>query len=200
MATELSNGHAAVLAHGDAVRAVQTLLAYLGENVERDGLRDTPDRVVKALCELTKGYDDDPAAILATTFDVAYDEMVTIGPYPFASLCEHHLLPFTGTAVLGYVPGDRVVGLSKLGRLIDCYARRLQVQERMTVQLADAMVQHLEPRGVGVVVRAVHQCMANRGVGKSAPMHTVALRGVLFDKPEARAEFLALAHAPSPPL
>ena len=174
-----------------------TLLRYIGEDPERDGLLRTPERVVRALTEMTCGYHQDPQSILSTTFDVAYDEMVTLGPYPFRSLCEHHMLPFTGTVVVGYVPVDRVVGLSKLGRLVDCYAGRLQVQERMTNQIAEALVEYVEPKGVGVVVRAVHQCMSARGVGKAAPMQTVALRGVMMDKPEARAEFLALAHAPA---
>lgn len=182
----------------DAEQAVRTLLRYVGEDPDRDGLVRTPARVARALTEMTVGYCQDPVTILDTTFDVAYDEMIVVGPYPFQSLCEHHLLPFTGTVVLGYVPVERVVGLSKLGRLVDCYARRLQVQERMTNQIAAALWDVLEPKGVGVVVRAVHQCMTNRGVGKAAPMHTVTLRGVMLDKPEARAEFLALAHAPAP--
>ena len=181
---------------GDAEDAVRTLLAYLGEDPGRDGLVRTPARVVRALTEMTAGYEQDPALILDTTFDVAYDEMIALGPYPFQSLCEHHLLPFGGTVVVGYVPVARVVGLSKLGRLVDCFARRLQVQERMTNQIAEALWSGLEPKGVGVMVRGVHQCMTHRGVGKAAPMHTVALRGVMLERPEARAEFLALAHAP----
>jgi GTP cyclohydrolase I len=182
--------------HADttAMDAVLTLLRYIGEDPHRDGLADTPMRMVKALREMTAGYGMDPAQVLATTFDVAYDEMVVVRAVPFASLCEHHLLPFTGTVTLGYVPQARVVGLSKLARLVDVYAKRLQVQERMTVQLADAMVQHLDPGGVGVVVDAVHSCMAVRGVGKTAPMHTSALRGAMLQAP-TRAEFMALAQA-----
>lgn len=179
--------------HWSAVEAVRVLLAHVGEDVERAGLLDTPDRVARALREMTSGYRDDPAAILARTFDDRCDEMVVVSGVDFTSLCEHHLLPFVGVAHVAYLPGERVVGLSKLARLVDCYARRLQVQERMTVQIAEAIAEHLSPRGVGVVVEAHHSCMGCRGVRKpNARMVTSAMHGVFRDEPEARAEFLAL--------
>lgn len=182
----------------DAELAVATLLGYIGEDPQRPGLADTPARVVRALAELTAGYCDDPAELLARVFPDDHDEMVVVTGIDFTSLCEHHLLTFTGTAVVGYLPapGAGVVGLSKLARLVDCYARRLQVQERMTSQVADAMVEHLAPLGVGVVVRARHSCMGCRGVRKpGAEMVTSALRGAMRDQADTRAEFLALARA-----
>lgn len=176
--------------------AVVRLLSYVGEDPTRPGLVDTPERVLRSWAELTAGYADDPAAILARRFPDDYDEMVLVRGVDFTSLCEHHVLAFTGTATVGYLPapGQGVVGLSKLARLVDCFARRLQVQERLTMQIADAIEEHLAPLGVGVVVAATHSCMACRGVRKPrAEMVTSAMRGALRDRPEARAEFLALA-------
>jgi GTP cyclohydrolase I len=181
--------------HGAAVAAVRDLLAAIGEDVNRDGLADTPARVVRALREMTSGHAADVGALLDRHFESdGYTGMVAVTGVDFVSLCEHHVLPFTGTATVGYVPnGDRVVGLSKLARLVDVFARRLQVQERMTEQIADAMQEHLDPQGVGVIVRATHSCLSCRGARKAnAVMVTSSLRGVLFDKPEARAEFMAL--------
>lgn len=178
---------------GDPTDAVVRLLQHIGEDPSREGLLDTPRRVVKSLRELTVGYSMDPAAVLGTTFDEPQDEMVVVSDIPFASLCEHHLLPFTGTATVAYVPGDRIVGLSKVARLVEVYARRLQVQERMTRQIAESLQDVLGARGVGVVVHGLHSCMANRGVGKRATMTTSALLGVLRTDPAARAEFLGLA-------
>jgi GTP cyclohydrolase I len=177
--------------------AVVRLLEFVGEDPAREGLRNTPARVVRALSEMTRGYSLDPAVALGTTFvDDRCDEMVVCRGIDFTSLCEHHLLPFSGDAVVGYVPGDRLVGLSKLARLVEVYAQRLQVQERLTVQIADALTEHLAPRGVGVVVRARHSCMACRGVRKQhAEMVTSALSGFMRDDAAARAEFLALARA-----
>lgn len=171
--------------------AVRILLEHVGEDPSRDGLRDTPGRVVKAWGEMTCGYRDDPAEILSTTFDVDCDEMIVVRDLTFASLCEHHVLPFVGIASICYIPG-KVVGLSKLARLLDCFARRLQVQERLTSDIADAIEAHLDPVGVGVIIRAHHSCMAIRGVRKPGEMITSTMRGALRDKPEARAEFLAL--------
>lgn len=145
------------------------------------------------MSEMTEGQAVDPVALLGTTFDEPYDEMVIVSGMPFTSLCEHHLLPFTGTATIGYVPTDRVVGLSKLGRLVECFARRPQVQERMTRQLAEAVMDALAPQGVGVVVEGRHSCMALRGVRKQGLMTTSSMLGVFRTVPEARAEFLALA-------
>lgn len=174
--------------------AVRSLLVGIGEDPDREGLADTPRRYVKALNELTSGYDADVAAILSTTFTEKCDEMVIVTGIQVESLCEHHVLPFTGTAVVGYIPNGKVVGLSKLPRLVNAYARRLQVQERLTEQVADAMVTHLDPKGVGVVIRAHHACMGLRGVRQGrAMMTTSALKGAMREVPEARAEFLALA-------
>lgn len=180
---------------GGPADAVVRLLQFIGEDPNRPGLLETPARVLRALGEMTCGYHQDAAEVLARQFPDDYDEMVVVRGVEFTSLCEHHMLGFTGTVTLAYVPtpGNGVVGLSKLARLVDVYARRLQVQERLTMEIADAMETHLRPEGVGVVVTARHSCMACRGVRKSADMVTSALRGVLREKPEARAEFLALA-------
>jgi GTP cyclohydrolase I len=176
-----------------AEEAVGALLAFVGEDPGREGLQATPRRVCGALAEMTAGAGVDIAALLGATFgDVAYDEMIVVQDIEFVSLCEHHLLPFTGTATVGYVPRDRVVGISKLARLVDAFARRLQIQERMTSDIAGAIAEHLDPLGVGVVVRAEHSCMACRGVRKRAPLITSAMLGVFRDVGEARAEFLAL--------
>lgn len=180
----------------DAEQAIRTLLAYLGEDPDRPGLLDTPARVVRAMTEMTCGYTGDPAEVLARVFPDDYDELVVLRGITFTSLCEHHLLTFSGTATVGYLPapGQGVVGLSKLARLVELYARRLQVQERMTRQVADALERYLQPLGVGVVVRATHSCMACRGVQKpGATMVTSAMLGALRERPEARAEFMALA-------
>lgn len=175
--------------------AVRSLLEYVGEDPDREGLVDTPGRVLRALAELTQGHLQDPSVILERTFPDHYDEMVVLRGVTFTSLCEHHLLPFVGTARVGYIPapGRGVVGLSKLARLVQCFAQRLQVQERMTMQIADALEEHLHPLGVGVLVEAHHSCMGCRGVRQpGAVMVTSALRGALRDEPETRAEFLSL--------
>lgn len=175
--------------------AVRTLLSVLGEDPEREGLVKTPERVVRALREMTSGYHVDVEALLKTTFTEPADQMVVVTGIRVVSMCEHHMLPFTGTAVVGYIPDGRVVGLSKLPRVVDAFARRLQVQERLTEQVADAINQHLRPKGVGVVIRAHHACMGIRGAMQpTAMMTTSALRGVILEKAEARAEFLALAN------
>jgi GTP cyclohydrolase I len=179
----------------DAAVAVDVLLRYVGEDPVRLGLLGTPDRVARSLREMTSGYRDDPAGILATTFAERSDEMVLVRDIEFWSLCEHHLLPFHGTATVGYLPRDNVVGLSKLARVVHCFARRLQVQERLTTQIASAVMDNLEPLGVGVVVRATHLCMAARGVRSPSTMVTSALLGVMRDA-DPRAEFLALAGRP----
>lgn len=183
--------------------AVVRLLEYIGEDPTRAGLVDTPDRVLRAFTEMTDGRSVDIDALLSRQFDgESYTGMVIVRDVDFVSLCEHHLLPFTGRATVAYIPGAsytddeprRVVGLSKLARLVDAFAHRLQIQERMTEQIADALVQHLRPEGVGVVLRATHSCMSCRGVRKAdAEMVTSSLRGVLYDKASARAEFMRLA-------
>ena len=173
--------------------AICQLLAWVGEDPTRDGLLDTPKRVCKALREMTSGYDANIAEILSTSFDVQYDSMVVVRDVPFASMCEHHMLPFTGTATVGYIPTERIVGLSKLARLVDAYANRLQVQERMTNQIADALLTHVQPLGCGVVVRGNHSCMCNRGIKKTGEMVTSTLHGAMRTDPIVRQEFLALA-------
>lgn len=179
-----------------ARQGVRALLRYLDQDPDAPGLADTPARVLRAYRELCQGYQVDPAALLAVSFPEDTDGLVVVRGVEFTSLCEHHLLPFMGTATVGYLPGPGrgVVGLSKLARLVDCYAQRLQVQERLTRQVVDALVEHLEPVGAGCVVHATHLCMSCRGVRKrEAEMVTSALAGVLREEPDARAEFLALA-------
>lgn len=177
-------------------QAARTLLDALG--VDHTGeMRSTPRRIASAFAEMMSGYQIDPADILAATgiFDgAAYDQIVMVRDIPFVSLCEHHLLPFQGTATLGYLPAEgKIVGLSKLARLVECYARRLQMQERMTMQIATAIETNLSARGVAVVVKARHSCMAIRGVKKDAETVTSAMLGVFREERGAREEFLALA-------
>lgn len=176
-----------------AVEAVRTILDYIDPDPMRAGIAETPQRVVKAFGEWFKGYEQNPAKILKVFEDGAegVDEMVLVGPIPFYSHCEHHMAPFFGEAWVGYIPNGKIVGLSKLARLVDCFAKRLQVQERITVQVADALVEHLQPKGVGVVLKARHMCMESRGVCK-AGSHTTssALRGVMKDA-APRAEFMS---------
>lgn len=176
--------------HDRAAAAVRELLAAIGEDPGRDGLRDTPDRVARAYHELTAGMRQDADAVLSTTFDIGHDEFVLVKDLELWSLCEHHLVPFTGVAHVGYIPGPdgRITGLSKLARLVDCFARRLQVQERLTSQVADALTRILRPRGAIVVVEAEHLCMTMRGVRKPGSRTvTSAVRGQLRD-PATRAE------------
>lgn len=176
----------------EAERAVEALLRLVGEDPERDGLRKTPTRVVKALLEMTGGYDESPAGILATTFAEHSDELIVLRGIDFHSICEHHLLPFQGVAHVGYLPG-KVVGISKLARLVHCFARRLQIQERMTQQIAHAIETHLEARGTGVIVSAHHLCMGCRGVKLPATqLVTSAMLGTLRNSAETRSEFLRL--------
>jgi GTP cyclohydrolase I len=176
----------------DAEEAVTTLLRFIGEDPERDGLLKTPSRVVRAFREMTAGYREDPAAILGTTFDEMSDEMVVLRGIEFHSTCEHHLLPFQGLASIGYLPG-KVVGISKLARVVHCFGRRLQIQERMTTQIAKAIEEHLEARGVGVIITAHHLCMGCRGVRlPSTELVTSAMLGKMRDDATTRAEFLRL--------
>jgi GTP cyclohydrolase I len=177
----------------EAEKAVYTLLLFIGENPEREGLKDTPKRVVKSLLEMTCGYNQDPKEILSTQFEPEnYDEMIVLRDIEFKSLCEHHKLPFSGVATVGYIPSKKIVGLSKLARLVDCFANRLQVQERLTHQIAHALEEHLEPIGTGVLVKAHHSCMSCRGIKKSgATMITSSLTGVMRKDPACRHEFLS---------
>lgn len=178
----------------DGKQIIREMLLAIGENPDREGLRDTPKRVVKSWGELFAGYTQDPKEILSTRFEQgACDELVLLREIEFTSMCEHHMLPFRGVAHVGYLPTGKVVGLSKLARLVDCFARRLQIQEQLTMQIADTITEVLQPKGVGVVIEAHHQCMSCRGVGKQKTvMVTSAMRGVLRENQAARAEFLTL--------
>jgi GTP cyclohydrolase IA len=177
---------------------VRAILAALGEDPEREGLQKTPERVEKALQFLTSGYQTDCKALLnEALFTVTYDEMVVIKDIELYSQCEHHLLPFFGKAHVAYLPQGKVVGLSKIPRLVDAYARRLQVQERLTVQIAEALEKWVQPRGVAVVIEAMHLCMIMRGVQKQ---HSVAVTscmlGAFRDQQQTREEFLSLIRKP----
>ncbi|MCS7268596.1 MAG: GTP cyclohydrolase I FolE [Geminicoccaceae bacterium] len=179
----------------EAEEAVRTLLRWIGEDPEREGLKETPHRVVEAFREHFRGYAVDPAEILRKTFEEVegYDEMVVLRDIAFESHCEHHLAPIIGRAHVAYLPVRRVVGISKLARLVDAYAKRLQIQERMTAQIADTIQEVLQPRGVGVVIEAVHHCMTTRGTYKPGSiMVTSRLLGEFRTNPETRREFLAI--------
>ena len=172
------------------------LLASLGEDPERQGLRETPSRVAKAWKQWTAGYDQDPAELLKAFEDGAeqYNELIVVRGIPVYSHCEHHLAPFFGKATIGYVPNGKIVGLSKLTRLVDCFAKRLQVQERLTGQIADALMEHLEPKAAGVVIRCRHMCMESRGIRTPGEETiTSAMLGELQPNLALRTEFLALA-------
>ena len=191
---------AATLARGRvdeqrAASAVRELLIAIGEDPDRDGLQDTPSRVARMYAERFGGLHEDPAAIFTAAFDAPYDEMVLVRDITLYSMCEHHLVPFAGVAHVGYVPGEdsKVVGLSKLARLVDLYARRPQVQERLTTQIADTLETYLRPRGVIVVIEAEHLCMSMRGVRQPGSRTvTSAVRGLLRDDPKTRAEAMGL--------
>lgn len=173
--------------------AVREILLAIGEDPEREGLLRTPERVAAAYAELFAGLRDDPRRHLAVTFDEQHRELVVLRDIPFASVCEHHLLPFTGHVHIGYVPQGRVVGLSKLARLVEAYARRPQVQERLTSEIADILMEELQPDGCGVVIEATHTCMTIRGIQKpGSTMITSAIRGGFQRRAETRAEFFAI--------
>ena len=182
----------------DAARieaAVREILSAVGEDPDRPGLVDTPARVARAYAETFAGLSQDPYDVLSTTFDEDHDELVLVRDIPMYSTCEHHLVPFHGKAHVGYIPGNdgRVTGLSKLARLVEVYARRPQVQERMTRQVADALYEVLEPRGVIVVVQAEHLCMAMRGIRKpGSTTITSAVRGIFRENPATRSEAMSL--------
>ena len=175
---------------------VRQMLEVIGENPDREGLRKTPERFEKAFCYLTSGYRQDPGKLLnGAMFEVAYDQMVVVRDIEVYSLCEHHLLPFFGKCHVGYIPRKRVIGLSKLARLVNLYARRLQLQERLTTQIAEALMEHTGPQGVGVVIEARHLCMVMRGVEKQhSRAVTSAMLGVFRQNEETRQEFLSLIH------
>jgi GTP cyclohydrolase I len=179
----------------EAIDAVRTLIRWAGDDPDREGLLETPDRVVRSYAEFFSGYAQDPKEILAKTFSEVdgYDEMIVMNDIRFESHCEHHMVPIIGKAHIGYLPDRRVVGISKLARLVDVYARRLQIQEKMTVQIADTLQEVLQPKGVGVVVEAAHQCMTTRGVHKpGAALVTSRMLGAFRQDVSTRREFLAI--------
>jgi GTP cyclohydrolase I len=192
METTLQERHGAIdLARIEA--AVREILEAIGEDTARESLRDTPERVARMYAEVLAGTHEDPTDLLRVGFEEGHQEMVILRDVPFYSLCEHHLLPFHGRAHVGYVPDGRVVGLSKLARVVELFAKRLQLQERLTSQIADAVMEHLRPDGVAVVVEAEHLCMTMRGVKKPGSLViTSATRGAFRRQDVTRSEFLSL--------
>jgi len=179
-------------------RAVREILIAIGENPDREGLLKTPNRVARAYGELMAGLHDDPHRHLKTVFTERYDQVVLLRDIQFHSMCEHHLLPFTGRAHVAYLPDGKVVGLSKLARLVEGYARRPQLQERMTTQIADALMEELNPIGAACIIEAVHTCMTIRGIKKhGSTMVTSALRGIFKENPSSRTEVLSLMYGAS---
>jgi GTP cyclohydrolase I len=179
----------------DVAEAVRTLIRWAGDDPDREGLRETPRRVARAWREYFKGYEEDPAIHLSRTFEEVggYDEIVLLKDIPFQSHCEHHLAPIIGKAAIAYLPGDKVVGISKLARVLHGYARRLQVQERLTAQVADCIWEHLEPKAVAVVIEASHSCMTARGVSTPGVMMTTSrMMGTFREDERSRREVLAL--------
>lgn len=186
------------ISEADVETALRTVLTWIGEDPDRDGLRETPARVVRAFQEHFSGYGQDPERILKKTFEEidGYDEMVVLRHIPFQSHCEHHMAPFIGHAWVAYVPDRRVVGISKLARVVEAYAKRLQIQERMTAQIANTVEAVLKPQGVGVVLKATHHCMTARGVKKhGTDLVTSRMLGCFRDNPMTRQEFLSTVQA-----
>lgn len=179
----------------EAEAAVKTLILWAGDDPSREGLLDTPKRVVKAYKEFFRGYDEDPREILSRTFEevCGYDEMVVLRDIPFESHCEHHMAPIIGRVHVGYLPDKKVVGISKLARVVETYAKRLQVQEKMTVQIADCIQEVLAPLGVGVIIQATHECMSTRGVhAHGVSMVTSRMVGAFRTDEKTRREFLTV--------
>jgi GTP cyclohydrolase I len=175
--------------------AFKTIIRWAGDNPSRDGLKETPSRVARAFEEFFQGYNADPEAILQKTFEEieGYDEMIVLRGIRFESHCEHHMAPIIGRAWVAYIPQGRVVGISKLARVVDAYAKRLQIQEKMTAQIANTIDQVLQPQGVGVVIKAEHHCMTTRGVHKhGTDMVTSRMLGAFRDNPMTRQEFLSM--------
>lgn len=182
----------------EAEEAVRTLLRWAGEDPTREGLRGTPDRVVRSYEEFFAGYATDPEDILKRTFEETegYDEMIVLSDIRLESYCEHHMVPILGKAHIGYIPNKRVVGISKLARVVDAFSKRLQIQEKLTAQIANAVDTVLRPKGVGVIIEAQHQCMTTRGVHKhDVAMKTSQMRGIFRSDPRTRKEFLDLIYA-----
>jgi GTP cyclohydrolase I len=183
--------------HDRLRNAVREILIAIGENPDREGLKETPDRVARMYAEVFAGLHSDPAVHLKKTFTQKHDEMVLVKEIEFSSCCEHHLLPFFGKAHIGYLPNGQIIGLSKLARVVEAVAKRPQVQERMTEEIADLITTHLRPRGVGVIVEASHSCMTIRGVRKPGAMTiTSAMRGAFITNPATRQELMSLVFGP----
>lgn len=183
----------------EAEAAVRTLIEWAGDDPDREGLAGTPGRVVRAYEEFFAGYGEDPVALLATTFEetAAYDEMIVLRDIRLESHCEHHMVPILGKVHIGYLPAGRVVGISKLARLAEAFAKRMQIQEVLTAQIADSLQAVLQPQGVGVVIEAAHQCMTTRGIRKpGVSMVTSRMLGAFRDDPSTRREFLAMIASP----
>lgn len=195
--TAATNGAAAEVDQARIREAVREILLAVGEDPDREGLLETPDRVARMYAELFSGLRVDPRELLQKTFTQKYDEMVLVKDIGFSSVCEHHLLPFFGQAHIGYLPKGKIVGLSKLARAVEVLARRPQVQERMTEELAEILMSQLDARGVGVILEASHTCMTIRGVRKASSLCTTsAMRGVFRDNQSTRAELMALVYGP----
>ena len=176
-------------------KAVGEILSAIGEDIKREGIKETPERVAAMYAELLSGMREDPKEHLRKVFKEDYDEIVLLREIPFYSICEHHLMPFIGTAHVAYLPAGSVLGVSKLARIVDCFARRLQVQERLTDQIADFIMEGLKPRGVAVVLEASHSCMTIRGIKKpGSVMVTSSLRGIFKRDPKSRSEVMSLMH------
>jgi len=176
-------------------KAAKEILIAVGEDTEREGLKRTPDRVARMYAELLGGMHEDPKKHLRSIFTEDYDEIVLLRDIPFYSICEHHLMPFIGSAHVAYLPSGAVLGVSKLARIVDCFARRLQTQERLTYQIADFIMNSLKPKGVAVVLKASHSCMTIRGIKKpGSVMVTSALRGIFRRDPKSRNEVMSLMH------
>ena len=188
----------AAISDPEVEEAFRTVLKWIGEDPDRDGLRETPHRLRRAFREYFAGYDDDPAQVLRKTFSEVdgYDEMIVLRGVTFESHCEHHVAPIIGRAWVGYIPNKRVVGISKLARVVEIFSKRLQIQERLTAQIANTIEEVLSPQGVAVVVKAAHHCMISRGIHKrGADLVTSRMLGVFRDSPVTRGEFLALVNA-----
>ncbi len=195
---EASDGGVKAVSNAAAEEAFRTVIRWIGEDPDRDGLRETPHRLVRAFGEYFCGYDEDPAQVLRKTFSEVegYDEMIVLRGVTFESHCEHHIAPIIGRVWVGYLPDRRVVGISKLARVVEIFSKRLQIQERLTAQIANTIEEVLNPRGVAVVVKAAHHCMISRGIHKrGADLVTSRMLGAFRDQPATRAEFLALVNA-----
>jgi GTP cyclohydrolase I len=193
-----ASGGGKAISDAQAEDAFRTIIKWIGEDTNRDGLKETPDRLVRAYREYFCGYEENPDEVLRKTFTEVdgYDEMIVLRGVTFESHCEHHIAPIIGRAWVGYIPDRRVVGISKLARVVEIFSKRLQIQERLTAQIANAVDEVLKPRGVAVVVKAAHHCMIDRGVRKrGADLVTSRMLGVFRDQPATRHEFLSLVNA-----